>query len=516
MPRLPDISQERRPTPIGAGGGVASYRVNTDIATSAARDIQVAGGQLIATGKTLDREFERIDDGIAEDAYNKVQQKELDLAFGEEGYLRLRGGAATDQETISGYKQQLDDEINSIAGNLKNDRQRKFFAKRADIARMRHQESLLRHVVQQGEVQANDIYENTFESSNATAAANYNNPNIVAGEEARIRATVNARADRLGWTEVQAEAEMKKRVSGLHESVAKRTMAASPSEALKYLAKHEADMDPVAYASLEMSARTRAVELASRAEALGDKQRKKAQEALYGDLTIKILEEPGSVDVATLNQHLRKRELTREHYDDLRKVLQAGDVISEDNPEAVLYLDRLAAVGDETFTPELHRLLASQQITGNTAGELNRRYLASVEEGGVLAKESVKSARRHVDQVIGGVRGPLAILDTAVSERVSNALMDFDSRVKAEPGKSPEVIANEIIKDYRLTPPGPTSFQRPKFLVGSRAQPDIPATMQATIDALDRGEISKEYAAQEIELINAIANSLAEKEKRNQ
>lgn len=230
---------------------------------------------------------------------------------------------------------------------------------------------------------------------------------------------------------------------------------------------------------------------AERAETRAERQRKDAQERRYADLLVATAR--GQVTQDFLVQELERGNIDPAQFRTLR-----GDYNNSTEPNYASELKHrvdiysgtgslLDVLQDETLTDQQKIGLA------NLVEERNRN-------GGALTTYEVKTNRRRVDEVLGGVRGPLAVLDTATSERVANALQYYEDLVIQ--GANPREAADRTIERYRQTPetlaslPRPTGWEGPT--TGNKATlTKRVAEAQARVLAQEsRGELTPMQVAQ--------------------
>ena len=239
---------------------------------------------------------------------------------------------------------------------------------------------------------------------------------------------------------------------------------------------------------------------------------KESREQTAAALTLGIAE--GATTEGKLIEALRGRLIDRSQFNQLSNALASGQE-GADHPVAALAL-RADALDGRAGVVEILNSHAAGEITLGTAEELLGVADQVSRRGGVLARADVRGARAIVDQTIGGVRAPLAVLDSAASERTQNALREFDARIRQAGDKGapfePFAIADEVVEAYRLTPPSPTAFRKPKYLVGTRAKPNVDETMRRTLGALDNGLITPEEAMEELRNLDRIEDALAQRE----
>lgn len=220
------------------------------------------------------------------------------------------------------------------------------------------------------------------------------------------------------------------------------------------------------------------------ARAVKDAQEQRAADARLGVLS-------GEVGERDLEGMLQRREITLEHFNSLHTAVGAEGGGSDD-PYTVVNLQRDIPSG----IANEDNVMSSWQdgrLSKQTAVALLGNVDQARRNGGPLASEEAKAGRRYIDDNVGGIRGPLAVLDTEASQRVAAAIREFDDRVLA--GEKPRAVSDDVTQRYMPTPARPA--QSPRFLVGTYSQPDITATRAATADAYARGAISAETAKTE-------------------
>lgn len=211
-----------------------------------------------------------------------------------------------------------------------------------------------------------------------------------------------------------------------------------------------------------------------------------------------------------LVQALGRGDISREGFNRLRGYVNT-DFAEESDAGTRLGLLQLAQEGNRNIPSMVARAVQEGRLTQDHAASIMSTNRTALRSGSVMSDPVVKQQRRRVDQVVGGVRGPLAVLDTAESARVANAIQEFDERVMA--GEDATEVAENVIERFRSVPPSPTEFATPAYLVGQRSKPDIEATRAATADAFESGEITREEYAQELRNLEDIEDALRAQEE---
>lgn len=183
MPVLPDPNQLTRATPSAQTGVV---RVDTSIGA----DALVQTGQ--ALGQTARRAFvfaEQTADLHAQDALVELKRRQNQMTVGDDGYARLRNGAATEPGVVQRYQEQHKQQVDDISINL-SPMARSKFEQRAREMGNQFQAGLLTHIMREDLNHRGEVYKASIAVSAETMGLNYNNPDALSRERAAIDSTV--------------------------------------------------------------------------------------------------------------------------------------------------------------------------------------------------------------------------------------------------------------------------------------------------------------------------------------
>lgn len=248
------------------------------------------------------------------------------------------------------------------------------------------------------------------------------------------------------------------------------------------------------------------IRLAEKSERDAERAFKDAQAQNAAGFRVRIMEGLGSERELTMA--LETGQIDLPAFNSLLPALQA-EREQRDDPTRVVQLQR--AVGDGSATEaQVWSAYADGGLSKDTALALMKQVESVRRGGGVLARDDVQRQRAHIDAMVGGVRGPLAVLDSASSQRVANAVRDYDERVAAEYDRAkaegrpfnPKAIADEIVDLYRASPPDRLALPRPRY-AGSRPASieDVQLVRQRTAEALLAGDILPAQAAEQERLL---------------
>lgn len=254
MTRIPDVTAlgaRQAPNPVAAverlrpgEGGMAEAQAMIGLG----RDVSQMAGKFAAIAK---EEKEKADTLRAEDAFNKLREKQLEYTFGEgKGFTTKKGGDAVNGTLFKDYDGLLNNEISTIAAQLENDEQRNRFLQRANISRLQFQENILRHVAGERETYAASVYDGTINTEARAASAQWNDPTAVATSLLRSRAAANAEADRKGIPKEGPGSEPRLAMvqgaeSKIHGAVLGQMLATGDyRKAAEYFKEHRENINP--------------------------------------------------------------------------------------------------------------------------------------------------------------------------------------------------------------------------------------------------------------------------------
>lgn len=248
MARIVDPSTTTLPAPRQGGISKLAYGGPSQ---EGARATMQLGLELGAAGEELYRaqkiEEDRVNTLRAEDAYNKLRQKQLELTFSEEqGFGRLRGAAAVAAEKpiLPEYLRRFDNARTEIAAGLSNDRQRERFAQRADVSRMQYEEEIFRHLAKEGDVYAKEVYDATVSQALQDSVSRWNSPGDVAQSLASIQNAVRERGERYSWPEKYQAEKMREEAAKVHTAVVRQAIASGDFRyAQTWYEAHKEDID---------------------------------------------------------------------------------------------------------------------------------------------------------------------------------------------------------------------------------------------------------------------------------
>src|SRR3990167_373158 len=241
LPTLP------RRTPL-----VADYRGTSGFEETSAQVLGHSASELQqAAGIALQMQ-EQHDEVRAEDAFNQLRQRQIEMTFGKEGFVNLKGGDAVNRPVLKEYGGAFDASAATLAGTLDNDFQRQRFTKRSQVAGIQMREDIARHVAHQSDVYADTVFKSKLDVEAKVAGARWNTPDAALVPLLNIDSAIDAQARRMGLAGNEGQAwvddmRMKAR-SNVYSTMVKQALVSDPANgpfiAQNIMADHAAEISP--------------------------------------------------------------------------------------------------------------------------------------------------------------------------------------------------------------------------------------------------------------------------------
>lgn len=252
MAKLPDATAlGERPTPRPTGA-VAQFRPTSGLEDEPSRALALVGGQLERTAGVLLKAKEEADTLAAEDAYNKLKQRQIEITYGKNGFTNLKGADAVNRDLPAEYGSQLAQASKELSTGLANDYQRQLFAKRAANSQLQLQEQAFHHVAQQSDVYAKQVLDGTMDTESRVVAAG----GPPATSLVRINAAVDRHAQRFGLPEAAVTALKMQAADSIWTAKIKSLLDVDPIAAQTLYREHETEIGPANKPVLEHQIKT--------------------------------------------------------------------------------------------------------------------------------------------------------------------------------------------------------------------------------------------------------------------
>jgi hypothetical protein len=162
----------------------------------------------------------------AEEAFNKLREKQNALAYGEGGAFTVKGGNVfnRDKPFVDDYVGRLDSEAEAIAATLANDNQKDKFMRAAGRAKVEFGGQVQRHEAQEGVAYREGVFKGVLASEQEHVAQNFMDADSVEQSIQRVTANTRSFAMTQGLSADQQDMAVKEAVSGLHMLVIERKL----------------------------------------------------------------------------------------------------------------------------------------------------------------------------------------------------------------------------------------------------------------------------------------------------
>jgi len=243
MARLPEpvtaLGDVVAPAPPRMTAQIDTRRIDTEL--EPARATIAAGGAFEGAANELDT----INTLKAEEAFNTLRQKQMDLTIGpQNGFANVRGSEAIDPKFIPGARERFADATREVNDTLTNDRQRRLFQQRAKVSELQYNEQLLAHVHAENNTFQQQTNQAVINTEIQSIASNYQDPKAIALSNVRIAAAIDREATRLGWSPEEKQQAVQHAQDAAWTARLHAQMVNDPVGALKNFQDGKADISP--------------------------------------------------------------------------------------------------------------------------------------------------------------------------------------------------------------------------------------------------------------------------------
>ncbi len=230
MPQVPKL-QSVETSPLGIG--YQSGRGATTDAFGIGGAVVNAGQAISQTGQIVDDFMAKEDERVATELDNELSNRTRELLAGDNGYYRAKGSDAvnrygeTDKQLIA-----IRDEI---AGKAKSGRAREMFMRAADSRINSHRNSMIEYRNKEQDVSLNDTATVRIQEAADNGTLYYNNPKMLAANDAIIESEINSMAKRNGWTDDIRNRKLKEAHTVMYEQAIQTAVANGDMEQARSL-----------------------------------------------------------------------------------------------------------------------------------------------------------------------------------------------------------------------------------------------------------------------------------------
>lgn len=250
MPTLPDFqSFGERPAPTvpRRTPNIATYDPTSGFEGAAGQELNRAANDQEQAMHFAIQAKEHTDTLAAESAFNALRQKQIDLSYGKDGFMNLKGADTVNRDVPGQYGAMLTGASDKLSTGLANDYQRQLFSNRAVVAQQEMQSLAFRHVAQQSDVYANQVLDGTLDTESRVAAAGGD----IATSLLRMNAAIDRHSLRFGTAEEMITGQKMKAASSLWSAKIAGMIPGDPFGAQKLFNEHRTEIGPEHAAVLE-------------------------------------------------------------------------------------------------------------------------------------------------------------------------------------------------------------------------------------------------------------------------
>jgi hypothetical protein len=216
MARIPVYEQTTTPSGLIQGGKLSSAYVASPVGR-AISDVAQVGQQFV-------KAFDHQDALIAEEKLTQLREEQSRLALDEnEGFLNKRGRDAIEKDANGNtlqdqYMSKFSASKARISAGMTENQLIKFNQK-SQLLDLDFKQQILKHTINEADKYADDVFKSTLDTEQRLLGNDYNNPVAFKVSLERVMQSVNAYADRKGWSDEKRMEEINQQTSKLHASV---------------------------------------------------------------------------------------------------------------------------------------------------------------------------------------------------------------------------------------------------------------------------------------------------------
>jgi len=253
MPTLPSVVNFDRSTPTSSRGitGLNNDQV-ARAETQTGQAISNIGRGIDQLGAEFQKEQLRLDSLRAEDAVNKLSQKSMDLAYGEKGFMRLKGGDVVNRPILDEYPELLNQEYERVSSGLANDQQRELFKRSYGNMANKFKAEILNHSFKESERYADDVLSGTINRLETQATQEFSSNFDIQNSKQGIADATRKRLAEKGLDEDSINAAVASQISDFNAKVINaRSLNGDLKGAMDYYRENKEGIDLKARGSLE-------------------------------------------------------------------------------------------------------------------------------------------------------------------------------------------------------------------------------------------------------------------------
>lgn len=238
---------------------------------------------------------------------------------------------------------------------------------------------------------------------------------------------------------------------------------------------------------------------------LAEKAERKMREERELSLTVGLI--GGSTTPAEIMQAGKLRQLGADQVRTLMSLSrQEGEGVDDWRIAADL---RIRANSGEDVLGDALRARQSGAISNRTLATVTDEVQQQRQQGGPLAREDVKSARKQLEEILLDGQNLFTGIKAPTAEKVARADDMFRRRMSDDPTADPVKVRDQVLSTFKGGAMDEAALPKSRFLVGTVRQPDIAATTARLQEALAAGRITQAEFLNEFEAVEEISKYAA-------
>ena len=242
MARLP-TSEDLGVTPA------PSFRGEDQIPSAPETGIEDVGRSFSIVGEALQKVQHHNDKLRAEDAFNKLQQKQIELT---DRFKQVKSGDVFEQKLYKTYDEEFNNAVNEFSEGLENDQQKGFFTRRSNVSKLQFGADLTNHIRKEQEIYSNQVTQSGKALEQQNAISHWNEPGSVKLSIARSHKLTEDKGDRDGLPASAIKLQKLADTSNIHLGVINQAIATdNPDYAKEWFKRNKKDIAATEHPKIE-------------------------------------------------------------------------------------------------------------------------------------------------------------------------------------------------------------------------------------------------------------------------
>lgn len=223
-------------------GGIAQVPTMSGMSLAAGQGMEQAGREM---QQFFAQEERRINTLRAEDAFSQLRNAQIELAYGQDGFINKKGGDAVKTPLLQDYTRKFTEAYEKISSGLGNEEQKQMLKRQAAVSQAQYTQGILQHLNQENRVYRKEVLEGTILTETRNATTQWNDPYSVQASIERIKAVAADYADSEGMPQEKVDALIQQETGKIHAGVIGQAIAnKNYVYAKEWFEANKGDIDP--------------------------------------------------------------------------------------------------------------------------------------------------------------------------------------------------------------------------------------------------------------------------------